>query len=183
VPAIGNFAAAGKFKPSRMMPAPQSSPAPATQLLLVEDNRSQAAMMERMLEDGSVELEVVHVGTLAVLAAEAFGDARPPVSILATDVSDRALRRAEEAVYSERSMHDVSEARRRRFFAQAGRRSKAGEQLRAMVRFGKHNLVGGPAAPLGEGPFDLILCRNVLIYFSAKTVEAVVASLEAALRP
>jgi diguanylate cyclase (GGDEF)-like protein len=47
------------------MLAPQSSPAPATQLLLVEDNRSQAAMMERMLEDGSIELEVVHVETLA----------------------------------------------------------------------------------------------------------------------
>jgi chemotaxis protein methyltransferase CheR len=121
--------------------------------------------------------------SLAMLAAEAFGDARPPVSILATDISDRALRRAEEAVYSERSTHDVSEARRRRFFTQAGRRSKVGEQLRAMVRFGKHNLVNGPAAPLGEGPFDLILCRNVLIYFSAKTVEAVVTSLESALRP
>jgi chemotaxis protein methyltransferase CheR len=121
--------------------------------------------------------------SLAMLAAEAFGNARPSVSILATDLSDRALRRAEEAVYSERSMHDVSEARRRRFFTQAGRQSKVGEQLRAMVRFGKHNLVSGPAAPLGEGPFDLILCRNVLIYFSAKTVEAVVTSLESALRP
>jgi chemotaxis protein methyltransferase CheR len=120
--------------------------------------------------------------SLAMLAAEAFGGARPPVSILATDVSDRALRRAEEAVYSERSMHYVSEAQRRRFFTQEGRRSKVGEQLRAMVRFGKHNLLGGPA-PLGEGPFDLILCRNVLIYFSAKTVEAVVTSLESALRP
>jgi chemotaxis protein methyltransferase CheR len=121
--------------------------------------------------------------SLAMLAAEAFGDARPPISILATDVSDRALRRAEEAVYSERSMHDVSEAQRRRFFTQAGRRSKVGEQLRAMVRFAKHNLVGGQATPLGEGPFDLILCRNVLIYFSAKTVEAVVTSLESGLRP
>lgn len=121
--------------------------------------------------------------SLAMLAAEAFGDARPPVSILATDVSDRALRRAKDAVYSERSMHDVSEAQRQRFFTQAGRRSKAGEQLRGMVRFAKHNLVGGQATPLGEGPFDLILCRNVLIYFSTKTVEAVVASLESGLRP
>src|SRR4051794_16700665 len=45
--------------------APDSSSAPATQLLLVEDNRSQAAMMERMLEQGGIEFEVVHVGTLA----------------------------------------------------------------------------------------------------------------------
>ncbi|HET7485947.1 MAG TPA: GGDEF domain-containing response regulator [Solirubrobacterales bacterium] len=45
--------------------APDSPSAPATQLLLVEDNRAQAAMMERMLEDGSIEFEVVHVETLA----------------------------------------------------------------------------------------------------------------------
>lgn len=121
--------------------------------------------------------------SVAMLAAEAFGDPRPPVSILATDVSDRALRRAEEAVYSERSMNDVSEARRRRFFTEAGRRSEVGEQLRATVRFGKHNLVADPAPPVGEGRFELILCRNVLIYFSAKTVEAVVTSLESALQP
>ena len=105
------------------------------------------------------------------------------VAETATDVSDRALRRAEEGVYSERSMHDVSEARRRRFFTQADRRSEVGEQLRATVRFSKHNLITDPAPPAGESPFDLILCRNVLIYFSAKTVEAVVSSLESALRP
>ena len=121
--------------------------------------------------------------SVAMLAADAFGDPRPPVSILATDVSDRALRRAEEAVYSERSMHDVSDARRQRFFVQVDRRSKVGGQLRATVRFGKHNLIADPAPPVGESPFDLILCRNVLIYFSAKTVEAVVSSLESALRP
>jgi hypothetical protein len=39
------------------MVASQSSPAPATQLLLVEDNRSQAAMKERMLEDGGIEFD------------------------------------------------------------------------------------------------------------------------------
>ena len=38
---------------------------PETQLLLVEDNRSQAKIMERMLADGNVELDVVHVATLA----------------------------------------------------------------------------------------------------------------------
>jgi diguanylate cyclase (GGDEF)-like protein len=41
-----------------------SSEAPVAQILLVEDNRSQAMMMERMLQDGGSEFEVVHVGTL-----------------------------------------------------------------------------------------------------------------------
>jgi diguanylate cyclase (GGDEF)-like protein len=47
------------------MTSPQASPAPADQLLLVEDNRAQAAIMEKMLEAGSIEYEVVHVGTLS----------------------------------------------------------------------------------------------------------------------
>jgi diguanylate cyclase (GGDEF)-like protein len=41
----------------------------ATQLLLVEDNRSQALMMQRMVEDGGGEFEIVHVGTLAAAKA------------------------------------------------------------------------------------------------------------------
>ena len=120
---------------------------------------------------------------VAMLAAEAFGHGPAPVSVLATDISARALRRAVKASYSERSMRDVSAARRNRFFAEEGRRSKVGEQLRSMVRFRRHNLVADQAPPEAEAPFDLILCRNVLIYFSAQTVETVVASLESALRP
>jgi chemotaxis protein methyltransferase CheR len=121
--------------------------------------------------------------SVAMLAAEAFGHRRAPVSILATDISGRALHRAAEAVYSERSMRDVSVAQRERFFTRAGRRSSPGEQLRSAVRFRRHNLVADRAQLPDEAPFDLILCRNVLIYFSAKTVETVVAHLESALRP
>jgi chemotaxis protein methyltransferase CheR len=121
--------------------------------------------------------------SLAILASEALGPARPPVDILATDISERALRRAEEAVYSERSTRELSDARLQRFFIGDGRRSAVGEQLRSLVRFRRHNLAADPAPPSGEPLFDLILCRNVLIYFGAETVEKVVSSLEASLRP
>lgn len=120
--------------------------------------------------------------SVAMLAAEAFGQG-VPVSILATDISERALKKAKEAVYSERSMRDVSAARCERFFTRTGRRSSPGEQLRSLVRFRRHNLVADRAQLAAEAPFDLILCRNVLIYFSADTVEAVVANLESMLRP
>jgi chemotaxis protein methyltransferase CheR len=121
--------------------------------------------------------------SVAMLAAEAFGQGPAPVSILATDISERALGRAAEGVYSKRSMRDLSAARRERFFSGAGDGSRVGEQLRSMVRLRRHNLVAEEAPPLGEEPFDLILCRNLLIYFAARTVEAVIASLESALRP
>jgi chemotaxis protein methyltransferase CheR len=121
--------------------------------------------------------------SVAMLAAEAFGQAPAPVLILATDISARALQRASEALYSERSMREVGAPRRARFFTEGGRWSSPAERLRSMVRFCRHNLLEGAGPLADEAPFDLILCRNVLIYFSAETVEAVVASLESALRP
>jgi chemotaxis protein methyltransferase CheR len=121
--------------------------------------------------------------SVAMLALEAFGHGRAPVSILATDISAQALQRAEEAFYSERSTQAVSAERRQRFLIQDGRKSAVGEQLRSMIRFRRHNLVADPAPPSGEVPFDLILCRNVLIYFGARNVEVVVKALESALRP
>lgn len=121
--------------------------------------------------------------SVAMLASEAFGGGPAPVTILATDVSDRALARAEEARYSERSMRDVSDAQRERFFLADEGRSAVRSGLRSMVRLRKHNLVADDAPPAGEARFDLILCRNVLIYFGAKNVEDTVASLESSLCP
>ncbi|HEY0392176.1 MAG TPA: CheR family methyltransferase [Solirubrobacterales bacterium] len=121
--------------------------------------------------------------SVAMLATEAFGHDRPPVSILATDISARALGRAERAVYSERSTRELSPARFERFLVRDGMRSTVGEPLRSLVRLRRHNLVADSAPPPGEAPFDLVLCRNVLIYFDPETVEAVVGSLESSLQP
>lgn len=121
--------------------------------------------------------------SVAMLATEAFGHGRPPVSILATDISMGALRRAEEGVYSERSVRELSRARRDRFFVPEGKRSVVGDQLRSLVRLRRHNLVAEPAPPPGEVPFEVILCRNVLIYFGADSAERVVTSLQSALHP
>jgi chemotaxis protein methyltransferase CheR len=121
--------------------------------------------------------------SVAMLATEAFGHTPPPVAILATDISMAALRRAEEGVYSERSIRDLSPTRRDRFLIRDGPRSAVGEQLRSLVRLRRHNLVADPAPPAGEVRFDLILCRNVLIYFDSQNVETVIGSLESALQP
>jgi diguanylate cyclase (GGDEF)-like protein len=69
------------------MSSPQSEPAPPSQLLLVEDNRSQAAIMERMLEEGRIGFEVVHVGTLAE-AREFLGAARVACILLDLTLPD-----------------------------------------------------------------------------------------------
>jgi chemotaxis protein methyltransferase CheR len=121
--------------------------------------------------------------SLALLAAEALGSARSPVDILGTDISGTALGRARRAVYNARSVRLVSPARRERWFAPIGGGLSVGADLRAVVRFERHNLVRDPIPPGGEAPFDLIVCRNVLIYFDAPTVTRIRAALSEALMP
>ena len=52
--------------------------------------------------------------------------------------------------------------------------------MRALVRFARHDLLGEPAPP---GPFDLIVCRNVIIYFDRRSQEALLDKFHAALAP
>src|SRR4051794_33989793 len=121
--------------------------------------------------------------TLAMLAGEALGPGTVPVSILATDVATAALEAAVEGVYSKRSVRGVPPELRDRHLEQTGRLYRLGDELRSLVRFERHNLVTGDSPPLGERAFDLVVCRNVLIYFEPKAVESVLASLEDALAP
>jgi chemotaxis protein methyltransferase CheR len=119
--------------------------------------------------------------SLALLAAEALGSARPPVEILGTDISATALAQAELGVYGPRSASLVDAERRTRWFRDEGDRLRVGPDLRALTRFARHNLVSDPLPPRGESPFDLIVCRNVLIYFDDATAARVIAGLRGAL--
>ncbi|MDQ6751364.1 MAG: tetratricopeptide repeat protein [Actinomycetota bacterium] len=120
--------------------------------------------------------------SLAMLASEALGSL-PPVSVLATDISPAALQRAEAGRYTERSMRNVSAELRERYFVPVERGHAVRQSLKSLVRIRRHNLVADPSPPAGEVPFDVIACRNVLIYFDTPTVEQVIGSLEMALRP
>jgi chemotaxis protein methyltransferase CheR len=121
--------------------------------------------------------------SLALLAAEAFAPAPAPVRILATDISPLALAHARAGRYRARSVHTVGPAMRARWLHADGDHIVVGEPLRALVTFARHNLIRDPFPPLGEAPFDLILCRNVLIYFGAPTVAGVLESFEQARAP
>jgi chemotaxis methyl-accepting protein methylase len=117
--------------------------------------------------------------TLAILAAEEFGG-DPPVAILATDLSRAALARAQAGRYAGRSVRHVEHAQRERWFEREGRDFAPVASLRRHVTFRQHNLVTD--APPSQG-FDLIVCRNVLIYFDPSTVERVLDTLDRALAP
>jgi chemotaxis protein methyltransferase CheR len=120
--------------------------------------------------------------TLATLASKAFDPRPPPVSIHATDISLAALAYARRGRYGRRSTRGLDDSVVERYFTTEGAELVVGGQLRGMVEFSRQNLVREPP-PGGNGLFDLIACRNVMIYFEPDTVERVVAALTQALSP
>ena len=122
--------------------------------------------------------------TLALLAAEAFFPALPPVDVLGTDISGRAIAAATAGRYRERAIRALDMPQRLRYLEhQADGTYLVGQRLRRLVRFRRHNLALDPMLPPGEAGFDLIACRNVLIYFEAKAAERVLERLRRSLRP
>ncbi len=122
--------------------------------------------------------------TLALLAAEAFAPVRAPVEVLGTDISGAAIAAAVAGRYRERAVRDLEPVLRLRYLdRQADGSYLVGQRLRSLVRFRRHNLAREVVPPPGEAGFDLVVCRNVLIYFAAPVVEQVIRSLERSLRP
>lgn len=121
--------------------------------------------------------------SLALLWSLVLAEAHPGVrlDVLATDVADAVLARARRATYEAGSLRELPPA-----WVQGGFERRAGGELalraehRALVTVRRHDV----RAPPPEGPFDLVLCRNLAFtYFAADVQRAVLASLAAALRP
>jgi chemotaxis protein methyltransferase CheR len=120
--------------------------------------------------------------TLAISAFDAFGPLPPPVEIVATDIAPSVLVRARGARYRSRSVRELDEEQRERWLYRAGDLWEVAPELRRLVTFSRHNLIRDELPGAGE-LFDLVVCRNVLIYFDAATSERVVALLRRSLHP
>ncbi len=103
--------------------------------------------------------------------------------ILATDLDTSMLQKARAAVYPSASLSDVSQNMRERFFAAPSGVTDSGvpllESVRSLVAFKPMNLLG--PWPI-SGNFDAIFCRNVMIYFDAKTKATLVDRFHSVLK-
>ncbi len=103
------------------------------------------------------------------MALQEYGMAKPGalptnIQIIGTDISASMLREASEASYDRMSVaRGLSEERLQRFFIQKGERWQVRPEIRNRASFRELNLMNSYAM---LGRFDIVFCRNVLIYFS-----------------
>lgn len=123
--------------------------------------------------------------SLAITVSEAFPAVEYDVKILATDIDTHVLERAVRGVYPAEAINAVPEDLRARYFLKGihdnGGLVRVKPLLQSFIRFRRLNLIDEPW-PM-QGPFDVILCRNVLIYFDKDTQRRTVARLSEIVRP
>ena len=123
--------------------------------------------------------------SLAILVQQLLGDAPDwEITILATDINERYLQRAAAGIYGEWSFRDAPQGFKERYFTRGrdGRYTIA-PALRKRVRFAQKNLSldVAPSADPDLHAMDVILCRNVLIYFTPAHARRLVTTLHGAL--
>jgi len=118
--------------------------------------------------------------TLSMLLKESLPE-RYDFRILGTDICTRVVAAARKGEYTDQQLGDVSRERRARWFTPTSSgHAAAMPELRAPISFAHLNLMA--TWPM-SGPFDVILCRNVMIYFDKPTVTRLVDRFHDLLAP
>ncbi len=124
--------------------------------------------------------------SLAITVMEAIDDwQKMDIRILATDIDNRALKRARDGIYSPWSMRVIEKRHLDRYFEKTGKKYKIRDEVKGLVEFAHHNLLT-PGIPGGSGNqdrFDVIFCRNVTIYFTIATTREIIEKLSGCLKP
>ncbi len=103
------------------------------------------------------------------------------VQIIGTDISPTMLKMSREALYDNLALsRGLSPERKRKFFTQEGDMWRVNDNIRRRVQFKELNLMNSYSA---LGKFDIIFCRNVLIYFSTDLKRDILSRLARALVP
>jgi chemotaxis protein methyltransferase CheR len=97
------------------------------------------------------------------------------VRVFGNDISRRVLTVARKAVYGHNSFRQTDERYLRRYFREVEGRWQVKDEVKQLVSFGQLNLMDSSALSL-VGEVDVVLCRNVLIYFDLESRRQAIAS-------
>lgn len=156
-----------------------------------------AKMVNQWVADGRKQLRIWSAGcssgeepyTMAMVLHEHVDlAALNDVKILATDISTAMLEKARRAVYPKRRIEGLPRSLLTRYFQRNQDRDKplfrVKEPLRRMMTFRRFNFMDMmETTPPFKGPFDVIFCRNVMIYFDVPTRQRLVECYADLLKP
>ena len=123
--------------------------------------------------------------SIAMTVAEVLGAAASEVTLLCTDIDTRVLDKAQRAVYDIDAKGLSPQRLKRHFLRGTGRNEgwiRVRPEIARLPRFGVFNLMSPDWRALGE-PFDIVFCRNVMIYFDNATQRQVLERMHRAMNP
>ncbi|MCW5298303.1 CheR family methyltransferase [Herbaspirillum lusitanum] len=123
--------------------------------------------------------------TIAMTLCEAYGTLTPPAQIIATDIDTNVLATGANGVYPIERIDKLSPERIKKFFLR-GKGNQEGyvrvrPELRKLVTFKQLNLLGDSWPVTGQ--FDVIFCRNVMIYFDKPTQSKILSRFVPLMKP
>lgn len=107
--------------------------------------------------------------SIAIMLSQFLGNSikRYNISILATDIDEDSLGKAEKGIFQEKQLEKIGKERIDNYFDKKDSNYQVKEDLKKLVKVKRHDLISGPKM----GGFDIIFCRNVTIYFEQKLQE------------
>lgn len=153
---------------------------------------AEVALPDRMLANKNLgRLSILSAGcasgeeaySLAAMAQSVIHDSAWQLSVLGVDINPAIIRKAIEARYSVRALRHTTREMQDQLFGQSPHDYRIVESIRKVVRFEVRNLMDDDPNFWQRGAFDIIFCRNVLIYFSPEQAQILVNRFARALAP
>ena len=121
--------------------------------------------------------------TVAILVKENFQSSGIKFEIVGTDISDKVLESAKQGIYTGYTLRNASQSILGKYFDKTSDDEyKIKDEIKNMTVFGSVNLIDAKEVKK-YGSFDIVLCRNVIIYFDAESKKKTIENIYEILKP
>lgn len=152
---------------------------------------AEIALPERLAAARGRALNILSAGcasgeeaySIAIVAREAAAGRTAPISIQAIDINPTVIRKARQARFTNWAFRETAPAMRERWFRRTGTEFLLDDEIRNAVAFHERNLIDDDPELWRPESYDIVFCRNTIMYFPEETARAVVARIAGALVP